>query len=217
MQFFVDTANIEQIKEAVSWGIVDGVTTNPTLLAKEKCDFKTQVKEILAITPGPVSIEVVALDAEGMVSQAKEYAAFGDNACIKIPMTKEGVKATAQLSELGIATNVTLLFSSAQALLAAKAGATYISPFLGRLDDIGHDGVELVADIREIYDMYGFGTQIIAASIRHPTHVLDCARVGAHVATVPFPVLDKLFNHPLTDKGVDAFLKDWEAVKQQCK
>ena len=218
MKIFLDTANVEQIKEGVSWGIVDGVTTNPTLISKETRDGKTfmdVVKEILRIVPGPVSLEAISLDHEGMVREARKLAELGDNVVVKIPMTVEGLKAVRVLSGEGINTNVTLVFSANQALLAAKAGATYVSPFVGRLDDIGHVGVELIRDIREIYDNYGFATEIIAASIRHPQHVYEAALIGADIATVPFPVLEKMVRHPKTDEGIERFLKDWEKVPRE--
>jgi len=195
MQFFIDTANVQEIRTAMDMGLVDGVTTNPSLMARESSDWKEIASEICRMVPGPVSLEVIALDAEGMV---------------KVPMTAEGMKAVRILKSMDIETNVTLVFSAAQALLAAKAGASYVSPFLGRLDDVGQDGMELVQQILTIYANYGFSTQIIAASIRHPMHVLDAAMAGAHVSTVPFKILKQLLTHPLTDKGIEAFLKDWE-------
>lgn len=217
MKFFIDTANIEEIKTAKSWGILDGVTTNPTLLAKENCDFKSAAKEILSLVDGPVSLEAVSPDAEGMVKEAKELSKLGKNVVIKIPMTPEGIKAVKVLSSEGIKTNVTLVFSANQALIAAKAGATYVSPFIGRLDDQGWDGVQLVADILEIYANYGYRTEVIAASIRDPVHVIDCGRLGCHVATIPFAVLKKMFSHTLTDVGVQRFLEDWKKVEGKCK
>jgi transaldolase len=216
MRFFIDTANIGQIRSAKEWGIVDGVTTNPSLIAREECDFNTVAKQILDEVEGPVSLEVVSVEAQGMIEEARELAGLGENVVVKIPMTAEGVKAVSALSRQGIKTNVTLVFSANQALVAAKAGAAYVSPFIGRLDDLGQDGMQLIADILDIFDNYGFDTQVIAASIRDPIHVLDCARLGCHVATIPFPVLSKLFRHPLTDKGLDAFLADWEKVKSKC-
>jgi len=217
MKFFIDTANIEEIKTAESWGILDGVTTNPSLLAKENCDFKTRAKEIIALVDGPVSLEVVSLDAEGMIKEARDLVKLGKNVVIKIPMTAEGIKAVKRLSSEGIKTNVTLIFSANQALIAAKAGATYVSPFIGRLDDQGWDGMALVADILEVFDNYGFKTEVIAASIRDPIHVLDCARIGCHVATIPFSILKKLFSHTLTDNGLAKFLEDWKKVEAKCK
>ncbi len=212
MKIFLDTANTEQIREAASWGIVDGVTTNPSLIAREGRDFKEVVKEICDIVDGPISAEVISLDAEGMIEEARELAKIHKNIVIKIPMTVEGLKAVKSLSSEGIRTNVTLVFSSNQALLAMKAGANYVSPFVGRLDDIGHDGMEVVGEILDMIDNYGFETEVIVASIRHPRHVLEAALMGAHIATVPFPVLEKLVKHPLTDIGIERFLKDWEKV-----
>ncbi|MFH1055322.1 MAG: fructose-6-phosphate aldolase [Candidatus Altiarchaeota archaeon] len=217
MKFFIDTANVDEIRTAKSWGILDGVTTNPTLLAKEECDFKTAAKEILSLVEGPVSLEAVSADAEGMVKEARELSKLGKNVVVKIPMTPEGIKAVQKLSSEGVKTNVTLLFSANQALIAAKAGATYVSPFIGRLDDQGWDGVQLIADILEIYSNFGFKTEVIAASIRDPVHVADCARLGCHVATVPFGVLKKMFTHSLTDVGVQKFLEDWKKVEGRCK
>ena len=213
MKFFLDTANLEQIRKANEWGILDGVTTNPTLVSKESMPFEELVKEILSIVKGPVSLEVVSEDAEGMIREARRLNEFGENVVIKIPLTKEGLKAVKVLSNEGIKTNVTLCFSPTQALLAAKAGADYISPFIGRLDDISSHGMRLVEMIRQIYDNYGFKTEIIVASIRHPMHVLEAALIGADIATMPFAVMEKLFNHPLTDIGIERFLKDWEKVK----
>lgn len=213
MKFFLDTANLDEIRQAKEWGLLDGVTTNPTLVSKEEMPFQELVNEILKMVEGPVSLEVVSEDAEGMVSEARELNKLGKNVVIKIPLTPEGLKAVRILSKEGIKTNVTLCFSPTQALLAAKAGADYISPFIGRLDDISSYGMRLVEDIKEIYDNYGFKTQIIVASIRHPMHVLEAALIGADIATMPFPVLEKLFKHPLTDIGIQRFLKDWEKVK----
>ncbi|PMP91564.1 MAG: fructose-6-phosphate aldolase [Hydrogenobaculum sp.] len=212
MQFFIDTANIDEIKQAIDWGILDGVTTNPTLAAKTGRPFMDVVKDILSIVDGPVSLETVSLDTEGMVKEGRFLAELGDNVVVKIPMTKEGMKAVNILEEEGIPTNVTLIFSPMQALIAAKAGASYVSPFIGRLDDISTDGMNLVRDIRTIFDNYGYETEIIAASIRHPIHVLEAAKAGADIATIPFNVLEALFKHPLTDIGIDKFLKDWEKV-----
>jgi transaldolase len=210
MKFFLDTANVEQIKKFVELGLVDGVTTNPTLIAKEGKDFHTVIKEICEIVDGPVSAEVVSLDAEGMVKEARELASLADNVVIKIPMTKEGMKAVNVLSKEGIKTNVTLVFSPLQALIAAKAGATYVSPFVGRLDDIGHEGMKLIEDVVKIYRNYDIKTEVIVASVRHPMHVLEAARIGADIATIPFDVMDKMFKHPLTDIGIERFMKDWE-------
>jgi transaldolase len=212
MKFFIDTANIAEIKEAWEIGVIDGVTTNPSLISKEKKEPVKLLKEICSIVDGPVSAEVVSLDAEGMVKEAKSLARIHKNIVVKIPMTTEGLKATKKLTGLKIKTNVTLVFSANQALLAAKAGATYVSPFVGRIDDISGYGMELVSQILEIYDNYGFETEIIVASIRNPVHVLDAARMGAHVATIPFKVIGQLSKHPLTDIGIKNFLADWEKV-----
>ncbi len=212
MKFFIDTANLEEIRKASDMGMVDGVTTNPSLIAKENCKFEDRIKEICKIIPGPVSAEVVSLEAEGMVKEAEHLANIADNIVIKIPMTTQGLQATNALSSKGIKTNVTLVFSPLQALLAAKAGATFVSPFVGRLDDISQDGMELISDIVQIYDNYGFNTEIIVASVRHPIHVLESARLGADIATIPFKVISQLAHHPLTDKGLENFLKDWEKV-----
>jgi len=210
MKLFIDTANIDQIRE-MAW-VIDGVTTNPTLVAREKRPFEEIVREICGIVDGPVSAEVTALDAPGMVSQARALAEIHDNVVIKIPMTEAGMRAVNELSQEGIRTNVTLVFSANQALLAAKCGASFVSPFVGRIDDAGGNGMELVSEIVEIYRNYGFPTEIIVASVRHPRHVLEAALLGAEIATVPYAVLKKLFNHPLTDVGIDRFLKDWEQV-----
>lgn len=212
MKIFLDTANVADIKEGASWGIVDGVTTNPSLVAKEGRDFKEVIKEITGIVDGPVSAEVISLKAEEMIEEAREVAKMHPNVVVKIPMTPDGLKAVSAVSKEGIKTNVTLVFSSNQALLAAKAGATYVSPFLGRLDDIGYEGMNLVREIVEIFDIYGIETEVIAASIRHPLHVTEAALAGAHVATIPFNVLTQMAKHPLTDIGIDKFLKDWEAT-----
>ena len=210
MKFFIDTANIDEIKEAHSMGMVDGVTTNPTLIAREGGDFQTIIKEICSIVDGPISAEVISLDADGMVKEARELAKIHDNIVVKIPMTIDGIKATCTLTEEHIKTNVTLVFSSLQALMAAKAGATFVSPFVGRLDDLAQEGMILVDQIVEIYGNYGYTTEIIVASIRNPLHVLDAALMGADIATIPFNVLAKLAAHPMTDKGIKAFLSDWE-------
>ncbi|MFT5429383.1 MAG: transaldolase [Myxococcota bacterium] len=212
MKFFVDTADIEQIREVVSWGICDGVTTNPSLVAKTGKTLKTVVAEICDVVEGPISVEVTALDYEGMMVQAREFAQIKDNIVVKVPLTKEGIKATRACTDAGIKTNVTLCFSAGQALLAAKAGATYISPFIGRLDDVSHEGMSLIEDISVIYGNYGFLTDILVASVRHPMHVVEAARLGADVCTVPFDILDKLFSHPLTDIGLAKFMADWETV-----
>jgi len=210
MKFFIDTANIDEIKEAHSMGMVDGVTTNPTLIAREGGDFQTIIKEICSIVDGPISAEVISLEADGMVKEARELAKIHDNIVIKIPMTIDGIKATRTLTEENIKTNVTLIFSPLQALMAAKAGATFVSPFVGRLDDLAQEGMVLVDQIVEIYSNYGYTTEIIVASIRNPLHVLDAAVMGADIATIPFNVLAKLAAHPMTDKGIKAFLSDWE-------
>jgi transaldolase len=210
MKIFLDTANVAEIKEGVAIGVVDGVTTNPSLIAKEKRPFRPLVEEICSIVPGDVSLEVVATDFEGMVKEGEELAQVASNAVVKCPLTKDGLKATKYLSGKGIKVNVTLCFSAPQALLAAKAGATYISPFLGRLDDIGAVGMDLIRDITQIYRNYEFKTQVLAASIRNPLHVIDAAKAGSHVATMPFNVLEMLMKHPLTDIGIKKFLEDWE-------
>ena len=214
MKFFVDTAEIKDIKELYEAGLLDGVTTNPSLVAKSGRDFKEVVKEICGIVPGPVSAEVAALDYDGMIAEGTVLAALADNVVVKVPLTLNGLKATKTFKERGVKTNVTLCFSANQALLAAKAGATYISPFLGRLDDINLDGVELIENIRIIYDNYAFDTEILAASIRSPNHVTQVALAGADVATIPPAVIRKLADHPLTDKGIEGFLKDWKATGQ---
>ncbi|MED3549444.1 fructose-6-phosphate aldolase [Cytobacillus praedii] len=212
MKFFIDTANMEEIKEAFSLGVVAGVTTNPSLVAKEKnVSFEDRLREITALVPGSVSAEVIALDAEGMIKEGKELAAIAPNITIKVPMTPDGLKAVHAFSKEGIKTNVTLIFSANQALLAARAGATYVSPFVGRLDDIGHNGLDLISTIAEIFAIHDISTEIIAASIRHPQHVTDAALRGAHIATVPYKVIQQLFNHPLTAKGIEAFLADWNS------
>ena len=214
MKFFIDTANIDEIKEAHSMGMVDGVTTNPSLIAKEGRDFEEIIKEICEIVDGPISAEVISIDTEGMVKEARELSKIHDNIVVKIPMLVDGLKATRILAEEGIKTNVTLVFSPLQALMAAKAGATYVSPFIGRLDDISQEGLLLVEQIVEIYSNYAFDTEIIVASIRNPLHVLESALMGADIATIPFSVLSKLAAHPLTDKGLKAFLDDWNKAKK---
>lgn len=211
MKFFIDTANYDEIKEAHSWGILSGVTTNPSLVAKEKgVSFHDRLREIAELVDGPVSGEVISLDAEGMIKEGLELSKIAPNITIKLPMTPEGLKACKYFSEKGIKTNVTLIFSANQALLAARAGATFVSPFVGRLDDIGQNGVELIAQIAEIFKLHQIETEIIAASIRHPQHVVEVALAGADIATVPFKVLKQMFHHPLTDKGIEQFLEDWE-------
>jgi transaldolase len=214
MKFFIDTANIDEIREAHSMGMVDGVTTNPSLIAKEGRDFEDIIKEICQIVDGPISAEVISTDTEGMIKEARHLAKIHDNIVVKIPMIVDGLKATRRLSEEGIKTNVTLAFSPLQALMAAKAGATYISPFIGRLDDLSQEGLLLVEQIVEIYSNYAFDTEIIVASIRNPLHVLESALMGADIATIPFSVLAKLASHPMTDKGLKAFLEDWEKTKK---
>ena len=214
MKFFIDTANVDEIREAHAMGMVDGVTTNPSLIAKEGRVFEEVIKEICEIVDGPISAEVISLEADGMVKEARELAKLHKNIVIKIPMTVDGLKATRQLSEENIKTNVTLVFSPLQALMAAKAGATYVSPFVGRLDDLSQDGMQIIEQISEIFSNYAYETEIIVASVRNPLHVLDSALAGADIATIPFKVLSKLAAHPLTDKGIDAFLADWENAKQ---
>jgi transaldolase len=215
MKFFIDTANIAEIKEGLALGMVDGVTTNPSLIAREKKDFNTVVREILKVVEGPVSLEVVSLEAKGMVAEGKKLARLGDQVVIKVPMTTEGLKATMMFAAEGIEVNQTLIFSPLQALMAAKAGAAYVSPFVGRLDDIAHDGMELTSQILTIYDNYEYETEVIVASVRHPGHVLEAALMGADIATIPFKVIEQLAGHPLTDKGVAQFLEDWKKVPQK--
>ena len=215
MKIFIDTANLKQIEEINSWGILDGVTTNPSLIAKENADFKTLVHAIANIVDGPISAEAVSLTANGKVAEGRELAQINENINVKLPMTIESLKATKVLSSEGIDVNMTLIFSPHQALLAAKAGARYVSPFVGRLDDIGHVGMDLVAQILDIFDNYDFDTEVIAASIRHPVHVLESASVGAHIATIPYDVLKKMISHPKTDEGIEKFLADWEKTKGQ--
>jgi len=215
MKFFLDTANIEQIKEAASWGILDGVTTNPSLLSKEEGKYEDIIKEICRIVPGPVSVECVSIKTDEIIAEARRLVKLADNVVIKIPIFLDGLKATKVISDEGIQVNTTLVFSPNQALLAAKAGTRYVSPFVGRLDDISHDGMDLVDQILAILDTYGFNTEVIAASIRHPRHVIEAAMMGADIATIPFSVLDKLLKHPLTDIGMEKFLADWEKVKNR--
>lgn len=211
MKFFIDTANMDEIREAHELGIISGVTTNPSLVAKEKgISFHDRLREIAELVPGSVSGEVIALDAEGMIKEGRELATIAPNITVKIPMTPDGMKAVSVLSKEGIKTNVTLIFSANQALLAARAGATYVSPFLGRLDDIGHNGLDLISTIAEIFAIHGIDTEIIAASIRHPQHITDAALRGAHIATTPYKVIKQLFKHPLTDQGIEAFMADWK-------
>jgi len=210
MKFFLDTANIDEIREAASWGILDGVTTNPSLISKEKGNFEEIIVEICKIVDGPVSAEVISTESEKMVEEAIQLAELHPDIVVKIPMIPEGLKAVVRLSSLGIKTNMTLVFSSVQALLAAKAGATFVSPFVGRLDDVGHVGMDVVRDAVQIFDNYGFSTEVLAASLRHPLHVYEAAMAGAHIATMPYKVMMQLVKHPLTDKGLAQFLKDWE-------
>ena len=213
MKFFIDTADVAEIKEAHALGILDGVTTNPSLIKKSGRPFDDVAREICKLVPGPVSLEVTSVECDGMLKEAEKLATYGDNVVIKLPLIPEGLKACKRLSEQGVKTNVTLCFQPVQALLAAKAGATYISPFVGRLDDLGQDGMAIIPQIRQIYDNYGYETQILVASIRNPIHVLDAALAGADVATIPFSVFKQLVHHPLTDKGLAQFLADWKAVK----
>ncbi|MEN6463749.1 MAG: fructose-6-phosphate aldolase [Syntrophaceae bacterium] len=215
MKFFIDSANIGEIKEAVSLGMADGVTTNPSLIAKEGRKFDDVVKEILEIVEGPVSLEVISLESRGMVSEAKKLAKLAENVVIKIPMSTEGLKATKVLAGLDIKVNMTLIFSPLQSLMAAKAGAAYVSPFVGRLDDVSHYGMDLVEQTITIFDNYGFGTEVIVASVRNPLHVLDAALMGADIATIPFKVIEQLSKHPLTDVGIEKFLADWKKVPRK--
>ena len=211
MKFFIDTANLDEIREANELGLIDGVTTNPSLVAKEgKVDFKKHLAKICEMVKGDVSAEVTALDTEGMLKEGREFAKVAPNVVIKCPLTLDGLKATRIFREEGTKVNVTLCFSAAQAILAAKAGATYISPFVGRLDDIGQNGMQLISDIVQIYDNYGYATEVLVASVRHPMHIVESALLGADVATIPFKVIQQLVKHPLTDKGLDAFLADWK-------
>jgi transaldolase len=215
MKFFIDTANVDDIREAASLGILDGVTTNPSLVAKEGREFRQVLREIVSIVNGPISAEVTATDRDGMVREGRELAQIHPNIVIKVPLIKEGLQACKQLRSDGIGVNVTLCFSASQALLAAKAEATFVSPFIGRLDDISHDGMELIRQIRIIYDNYGFETQILAASIRHPIHLVEAALAGADVATIPFNVVMQLLKHPLTDIGQERFLADWKKLQKK--
>ena len=214
MKIFIDTANIEEIKKANDWGVIDGVTTNPSLVAKEGREFKELIREIVNIVNGPISVEAISTNAEGMVKEAVELSKWSQNIVVKIPMIPEGLKAVKILGAKEIKTNVTLAFSVNQALLAAKAGATYVSPFIGRLDDIGHEGMQIVRDMVKIFNIYDFKTEVLVASIRHPLHVIEAAKAGAHVATIPFNVIEKMFKHPLTDIGLERFLEDWKKVKE---
>jgi transaldolase len=212
MKFFLDTANLDEIREVAGWGILDGVTTNPTLMAKEKMNFADLIKEICKIVAGPVSVECVAVKAQDIIEEARRLARLAPNIVVKIPITKDGLKATRLLSPEGIGVNTTLVFSPAQALLAAKAGSRFVSPFIGRLDDISQEGMDLIGEILSIYENYDLRTEVIVASIRHPRHVIEAALLGAPIVTVPFAVMDKLLAHPLTDIGIDKFLKDWGKV-----
>jgi transaldolase len=214
MKFFLDTANVGEIREATSLGLIDGVTTNPSLVAREERPFEELIREICEIVQGPVSAEVVATETDAMVEEARRIAAIHEHVVVKCPLTRDGLKATRALSDDGIRVNVTLCFSPTQALLAAKAGAAYISPFVGRLDDISYDGMALIQQIMAIYENYGFGTEVLVASVRHPKHIVDAALMGADVATIPFKAFDAMFNHPLTDKGLAAFLADWEKARE---
>jgi len=215
VKFFIDTADTGEIKEALKLGVLDGVTTNPTLVSKTGRGFREVIMEICSLVPGPVSAEVVSLQAEGMIKEGRELSSWAPNIVVKVPITTEGLKAIKALSQEGVSVNTTLVFNPLQALMAAKAGATYVSPFVGRLDDISSDGMRLVADILQIFRNYDITTQVIVASIRHPMHVVEAARLGAHVATIPFPVISKLIKHPLTDVGIDQFLADWEKVPEK--
>jgi len=212
MKFFIDTANLDEIKEALKLGLLDGVTTNPSLFAKAGQPFETLAKEICSLVRGPVSLEVIATNAEEMIAEGRALRKYGDNVVVKIPLTTEGLKAVKALSSEGIPVNVTLIFQPVQALLAAKAGATYVSPFVGRLDDIGVNGMEMVREICTIFKNYGFKTEVLVASVRHPVHVLEAARMGAHVATIPLKVIQQLAKHPLTDSGLQTFLDDWKKL-----
>lgn len=214
MKFFIDTANVEEIKKVAKWGVLDGVTTNPTLIAKEGRDLKEVVEEICSIVNGPISAEVISLQSDKMVEEAKELVKIHKNIVIKIPMCEEGLKAVNELSNLGIKTNVTLIFSAQQALLAAKAGATYVSPFLGRIDDIGSLGIQLIEDIVTIFSNFGIESEIICASIRTPIHLLECAKVGGDIATIPYKVFAQMLKHPLTDRGIEQFLEDYKSMNK---
>lgn len=214
MKIFIDTASVKEIREAAALGLLDGVTTNPSLVAKEGKDFRAMLDEILAIVDGPVSAEVISTDYEGILKEGRELAAIHKNIVVKVPLIKEGLKAVRTLSSEGIKTNVTLCFSPSQALLAAKAGASYISPFVGRLDDISHNGMQLIEEIVQIYRNYDYQTEVLVASIRHPLHFVEAALIGADVCTMPFSVIDKLFSHPLTDNGLEKFLSDWKKTQK---
>lgn len=213
MKFFIDTANVDEIREVAAWGVLSGVTTNPSLVAKEGRDFKQVLHEILELVDGPVSAEVVSLKADEMVAEAEQYYTMHRNIVIKLPMTAEGLKACSVLSKKGVKTNLTLIFSPNQAMLCARAGATFVSPFVGRLDDISTDGIQLIRDAAEIFDIHGIETEIISASIRTPGQVVESAKAGAHIATLPYKVFQQMLKHPLTDAGIDRFLKDWESAR----
>ncbi len=215
MQIFLDTANVEEIKRGVSLGVIDGVTTNPSLIAREKRKFKECIQEILQICDGPVSVEVISTETDAMISEARELASWSDNVVVKIPMSTNGIRAIRALSDEGIKTNATLVFSVNQAILAAKAGAYFVSPFIGRIDDIGQDGIQVLSEIVEVFDIYDFETQILAASLRHPQHFKQAALVGADIATIPYKVFEQLFKHALTDVGLKRFLDDWNRVKDE--
>lgn len=215
MRFFIDTANVNEIREVNEWGVLAGVTTNPSLVAKEGRDFVETLKEIIDIVDGPISAEVISLEAEGMIEEGEKLASLSKNIVIKVPMTVEGLKAVKHFTKKKIKTNVTLLFSATQALLAARAGATYVSPFLGRLDDISQDGLQLISDISQIFDAHDIETEIISASVRHPLHVVECAKMGADIATIPYKIFKQMAQHPLTDAGIERFLADWDQAQQK--
>jgi transaldolase len=215
MKFFIDTANVKEIREAASLGIVDGVTTNPSLIAKEGRDFRQVINEICSIVDGPISAEAVSLKADDMIAEGEDLARIHQNIAVKLPMTRDGLKATKVLADKGIRVNMTLVFSPMQALLAAKVGAAYVSPFVGRLDDVSHYGMDLIRQVVQMFDNYGFGTEVIVASVRHPLHVVDAALAGAHIATIPYGVIDQLVKHPLTDIGIDKFLADWKKLEKK--
>lgn len=215
MRFFIDTANVNEIREVNEWGVLAGVTTNPSLVAKEGRDFEETLKEIIDIIDGPISAEVISLEAEGMIEEGEKLASLSKNIVIKVPMTVEGLKAVKYFTKKKIKTNVTLVFSATQALLAARAGATYVSPFLGRLDDISQDGLQLISDIVQIFDVHDIETEIISASVRHPLHVVECAKMGADIATIPYKIFSQMVKHPLTDSGIERFLADWQEAQQK--
>jgi transaldolase len=215
MRFFIDTANVSEIREVNEWGVLAGVTTNPSLVAKEGRDFEETLKEIIDIVDGPISAEVISLEADGMIEEGEKLASLSKNIVIKVPMTVEGLKAVKYFTKKKIKTNVTLVFSATQALLAARAGATYVSPFLGRLDDISQDGLQLISDISEIFSVHNIETEIISASVRHPLHVVECAKMGADIATIPYKIFKQMVHHPLTDLGIERFLADWEKAQQK--